>query len=1269
MKNLSALLLSILLTSQILLGQLPVKEWDYRYGGNNKDELRAVEHTADGGYILGGYSLSGITGDKTQDKWGQYDYWIVRVDSSGNKLWDKDFGGTKDDLFASLDVTSDGGFILGGGSWSPVSGDKTQGKQGEVDYWIVKTDISGNKQWDKRFGGTSLDYLTCIRQTDDGGYILGGDCFSEVSGDVSQVSRGGYDYWIVKTDANGSKQWDLRFGGNRSDNLRSIIQTSDGGYLFSGTSESDSSGEKTEENRGSSDFWIVKTDENGLKQWDAIYGGDSIDFCNAALETIDGGFLLGGYSYSESGADKSQNGRGNKDFWIVKINSSGIKEWDKTFGGIDEDVLTSMWQGNDGGFLIAGYSQSPSSGEKTQGGVTSTDNPYTPLDYWMVKIDENGNYLWDKRFGGSFFDLCFGAVENSDNSFTLGGTSASPADGDKSQDVHGYISGGDYWLVKTTVAGDISNAFVGDISPLDFVPGNIFDVPFTTSGEFNDGNTFYAILSGNQGSFDTYDTIGSVNATGDATISATVPPGILNGENYRLRILSSDPTTSNPASETAITIGAYSTVLSDSVYGGNDNEYMEDMLATTDGGYLFAGETYSDVTGDVSQSPRGENDFWILKTDAQGAKQWDARFGGTDAEQLSVIQQTFDGGYIIGGFSNSGKDGDKSQDNRGYYDYWIVKTDVNGSKQWDKRFGGSAYDQLYQVLQTSDGGYLLGGASQSDTDAGGGKSQDNIGNGNDYWIVKINSSGTKQWDKVFGGDSYDEMTDMLSTPDGGYLLFGQSSSSAGYDVSDASRGGKDFWLIKIDANGTKQWDKRYGGDASEYANKILQTSDGGYILSGSTTSNESGDVSQPGYGSDDLWVIKIDVAGNKQWDKRFGGSSRDVSGIVIETSNGGLLVGGISSSNTSGCKTQNSRGDDYWVVRLDSLREQLWDTRFGGVEAESLADILQTSDGNYLLGGWSDSPAGGDKSEDNYPSVSKTDFWVVKISEAVFTNSIFTNQITPLAYHAGDEASVPFTATGAYAAENNYTVQLSSASGNFSSPINIGTLNSKTSGTISAAIPITAQAGTHYRIRVVSSNPAVTGTDNGQDIMINAQCAVPSGSFTSNIKTTSAKVNWDMVPGAQTYSVRYRKTGTTSWTKTTTQLNYKKLSPLGPNTQYDWAVKSVCEAGTLSSDWCATQNFTTKPLRFENDEEEISFGVFPNPVADAATILFTLTQDSPVLLELLSVEGKLIMTIADENFEKGNQLIHLSRQSISSGIYLLQLTTAEGSRTEKLVFE
>lgn len=191
MKNLSALLLSILLTSQILLGQLPVKEWDYRYGGNNKDELRAVEHTADGGYILGGYSLSGITGDKTQDKWGQYDYWIVRVDSSGNKLWDKDFGGTKDDLFASLDVTSDGGFILGGGSWSPVSGDKTQGKQGEVDYWIVKTDISGNKQWDKRFGGTSLDYLTCIRQTDDGGYILGGDCFSEVSGDVSQVSRGG----------------------------------------------------------------------------------------------------------------------------------------------------------------------------------------------------------------------------------------------------------------------------------------------------------------------------------------------------------------------------------------------------------------------------------------------------------------------------------------------------------------------------------------------------------------------------------------------------------------------------------------------------------------------------------------------------------------------------------------------------------------------------------------------------------------------------------------------------------------------------------------------------------------------------------------------------------------------------------------------------------------------------------------------------------------------------------------------------------------------
>src|SRR5262249_33066735 len=161
--------------------------------------------------------------------------------------------------------------------------------------------------------------------------------------------------------------------------------------------------------------------------------------------------------------------------------------------------------------------------------------------------------------------------------------------------------------------------------------------------------------------------------------------------------------------------------------------------------------------------------------------------------------------------------------------------------------------------------------------------------------------------------------------------------------------------------------------------------------------------------------------------------------------------------------------------------------------------------------------------------------------EALFANTILTNQISPLIYTANDSVTVPFTATGTYLTGNIFGAQLSDASGNFSSPTSIGTLTSTQSGTITATIPIETPAGTQYRIRVVSSNPSTTGTDNGQDITINPlSCDVPSGEYTDAIKSTSAKIHWSAVAAANKYKIQYRVTGTTTWSKTSSSNTYKK---------------------------------------------------------------------------------------------------------------------------------
>lgn len=369
-----------------------------------------------------------------------------------------------------LILTNDGGYLLGGDSDSPLGGDKSQGSQGLNDYWIVKTDALGNKQWDRRFGGNSNEELYSILQTPDNGFLLGGWTQSNVNGDQTQASRGGRDYWIVRTDANGIKLWDKRFGGPDDDEMRAMIQTADGGFLLAGESRSSIGSEKSQNNHGVYDVWVVKTDALGNKQWDASYGGTDDDRLNAVQQTADGGYILGAWTISPPGFDVTETGKGSTDMWLVKADANGVKLWDHRFGGDDNEYMYALDQTNDGGFMLAGYTRSELNGDVTVAGKGA-------YDFWLVKTDGNGVKLWDNRLGGPSDDKGKSIFELEDGGFIVGGWSESDGGGDKSQDTQGLT---DYWLVRTDAAGN-------KIWDLDVGANNderLHDVPRTADGGF-----------------------------------------------------------------------------------------------------------------------------------------------------------------------------------------------------------------------------------------------------------------------------------------------------------------------------------------------------------------------------------------------------------------------------------------------------------------------------------------------------------------------------------------------------------------------------------------------------------------------------------------------------------------------------------------------------------------------------------------------------------------------------------------------------------------
>jgi hypothetical protein len=438
-----------------------------------------------------------------------------------------------------------------------------------------------------------------------------------------------------------------------------------------------------------------------------------------------------------------------------------------------------------------------------------------------------------------------------------------------------------------------------------------------------------------------------------------------------------------------------------SLIGGNQEDKLSTVAPAPDGGFLLGGITYSPASGNKTSTNYGQMDFWLVRLDDTGHKQWDRTYGGSASDSLSAIVPGADANTLLCGYSYSDTNSVRTAPHYGSWsDYWIVLVDTNGLKLWDRAFGGTADDFLQAACSTPDGGYLLGGYSHSGTD--GTKTAPNRGN-SDFWLVRTDATGGQLWDRTYGGTGYDSMHAMLRLEQGGYLLLGDSNSSTNGNKTAPYLGDSDYWLVAVDADGNKLWDKTYGGTGTDYAYAILALPDGGFLLGGLSNSGINGTKTAPNRGGFDYWIVRIDGNGNQLWDRSFGGANDDSLLNLTAMYDGGFLLGGISGSSTNGNKTALFRGGntywgDFWAVRIDALGNRIWDESYGGLGDDAMYAACSTSDGGTLLAGWSNSPGSGNKAGNSF---GMADFWVAKLAAeppapiyALRTAGIFTNDFS-----------------------------------------------------------------------------------------------------------------------------------------------------------------------------------------------------------------------------------------------------------------------------------
>jgi hypothetical protein len=424
-------------------------------------------------------------------------------------------------------------------------------------------------------------------------------------------------------------------------------------------------------------------------------------------------------------------------------------------------------------------------------------------------------------------------------------------------------------------------------------------------------------------------------------------------------------------------------------YGGSQEDEISAILQTKDGGYIFAGASASsddDVIDHNISEQYWTRDYWIVKLDGNGSKQWTKSLGGTAWDSALDIVNPASGGYVITGFTASSND--VVGPSKGGNDAWVVRLDDNGESVWTgaRSFGGARYDSLIAIVQAPEGEayvdeeghasdtFVLAGTSNSNTISGDstGSVGDNQGS-SDFWIYKLYEHGNhhhRMWTKTYGSPGYETARSIINAHGGGYIV-GGTTNDTGSDYGDT-----DFWILKLDVNGDKVWEKKFGSAGTDIFGKLRATSDGGYILAASKVEEEEhdhdhDDGDEHDHGDVeifDFWIIKLDKDGDIVWQKIYGDEDIDDTATDIrETEDGGYIVAGYHGNEDEDVNA--------YIMKLDAAGEMEWSKSIGGSLRDAANSIQQTTDGGYIFGGTSESSDG-----DVKVNKGALDCWVVKLA-------------------------------------------------------------------------------------------------------------------------------------------------------------------------------------------------------------------------------------------------------------------------------------------------
>jgi hypothetical protein len=346
--------------------------------------------------------------------------------------------------------------------------------------------------------------------------------------------------------------------------------------------------------------------------------------------------------------------------------------------------------------------------------------------------------------------------------------------------------------------------------------------------------------------------------------------------------------------------------------------------------------------------------------------------GGTKNESGQSVVATSDGGFAVLGYSQS-MDGDLLNKSNISYDFWLIKYNFNGEQEWQKVYGGSSDDRGYDIILSNDNNMVIFGSSKS----ADGDVSSNAGS-NDFWIAKISNSGAIIWEKSLGYNGSDNGYSVIQTIDNGYLLLGvldvtASDGEGNNRISSYRHAGGDYWAVKLDSNGILEWSRYFGGNFTDTSYAACQTQGGDYIIIGSSDSNDI-DISN-NKGTYDFWIIKISSEGNLIWEKSYGGSEIDEALDITPTTDGNFIVCGNTRSNNIDVSSNNGAAD-IWILKITPNGEILWEKTYGGNSFEAAKSVHQTTDNGFII-------AGNSRSDNNdlTKNNGQNDGWIFKINQ------------------------------------------------------------------------------------------------------------------------------------------------------------------------------------------------------------------------------------------------------------------------------------------------